>query len=197
MKSNLKPLVSIVTSVYNGEKYLRETIKSIREQSYENIEYIIIDGGSNDSTCQIINENIDIVSKSVSETDRGMYDALNKGFDLASGDIYYYLNSDDILETNAVESAVKMMSASITPIVVGDCLHIDQCGNILCKYKGVPLGFGEACCLGRIPFAQQSAFWSAKIHKSVGGFDPGLRYVGDTKFFFILSCSVLTLNRYI
>lgn len=90
------PLISIITVVYNGARYLEETILSILNQSYPNIEYIIIDGGSTDGTLDIIKKYDNYIDYWVSEKDKGIYDAMNKGIDLALGQWIYFLGSDDI-----------------------------------------------------------------------------------------------------
>ncbi len=100
-------LVSIITVVYNGEKYLQQTINSIKEQSYQNIEYIIIDGGSTDKTIDIIKDNRDIINYWISEEDKGLYDAMNKGIKLAKGKLIGMVNSDDWYEFNTIEMVVK------------------------------------------------------------------------------------------
>jgi glycosyltransferase involved in cell wall biosynthesis len=95
-----EPKITIITVSRNSEQFLPETIESIINQSYANIEYIIIDGASTDSTIDIIkhySENIDIW---ISEPDTGMYDAMNKGLERATGDYILVLNSDDLLMDN-------------------------------------------------------------------------------------------------
>lgn len=92
-----KPLISIITVVYNGEKFLEETIQSVINQTYDNVEYIIIDGGSNDETTNIIRKYEDEIDYWVSEKDGGIYYAMNKGMRLALGDWVYFLGSDDKL----------------------------------------------------------------------------------------------------
>ncbi len=103
-KKNLPyPLISIITVVKNGEKFLEETIQSVISQTYVNYEYIIIDGGSNDKTLDIIKKYSDKVDYWVSETDKGLYDGFNKGMQLAKGDFIGIINSDDVYLNNTLE----------------------------------------------------------------------------------------------
>lgn len=100
------PLISIITVVYNGEKYLEQTINSVLNQTYKNIEYIIIDGQSTDGTIDIIREYESHLKLWISEKDAGLYDAMNKGIKLCSGELIGMINSDDWYEPNAVERVV-------------------------------------------------------------------------------------------
>lgn len=95
-----KPLVTIVTVVYNGKEEIEETIRSVIEQTYDNIEYIVIDGGSSDGTQDLIKEYEDKVDYWISEPDQGIYDAMNKGIELANGDFIEFLNAGDALYAN-------------------------------------------------------------------------------------------------
>ena len=104
---NTQPLVSIVTVVYNGEKYLKQTIESVIGQTYTNIEYIIIDGGSTDGTLSIIKQYEEHISYWVTEPDKGLYDAMNKGIGVASGALIGMINSDDWYEPTTVELVVE------------------------------------------------------------------------------------------
>ena len=97
-----KPFFSIITVVYNSEKYLEETIKSVFNQSFKNFEYIIIDGGSSDGTYRIIKKYEKKIDYWISEKDNGIYDAFNKGMNLSSGKYIGIVNSDDILLPNAL-----------------------------------------------------------------------------------------------
>lgn len=100
--------VSIITVCFNSQKTIEDTIKSIESQSYPNIEYIVIDGNSKDCTNEIVGKYKDVVSIHVSEPDNGLYDAMNKGIMLATGDIIGILNSDDILANkNTVHTLVE------------------------------------------------------------------------------------------
>jgi glycosyltransferase involved in cell wall biosynthesis len=101
------PLVSIVTVVYNGENTLERTIISVINQTYKNIEYIIIDGGSIDNTLSIVNKYKHHISTIISEKDKGIYDAMNKGISLANGSLVGIINSDDWYEIDAVEKIVS------------------------------------------------------------------------------------------
>tara|TARA_Y100000590_G_C15736691_1_gene1018776 strand:+ start:1872 stop:2621 length:750 start_codon:yes stop_codon:yes gene_type:complete len=103
MKNKKNPLFSIITVVFNGEKYLEKTIQSVLSQSYKNFEYIIVDGGSTDGTLSIIKKYNKNISKWISENDRGIYDAFNKGMRLSKGDFVCIVNSDDILKKNALK----------------------------------------------------------------------------------------------
>mgnify|MGYP003145456491 CR=1 FL=1 len=95
--SSANPLISIITVTYNSEKYIEDVILSLKAQKYTNIEWIVVDGNSTDHTVDIIKQNMDIVSLLLCEPDEGMYDALNKGFEKARGEIGFWLNSDDII----------------------------------------------------------------------------------------------------
>lgn len=118
--NNSKPLlVSIITVVYNGQEYIETAIKSVLSQSYPHIEYIIIDGGSTDNTLNVINKYKNAIAKIVSEKDRGIADAFNKGISLASGDIIGLLNSDDWYEQNAIQNIVDNYS-SLDEIICGN-----------------------------------------------------------------------------
>ena len=99
--------LSLITASYNSAKTINETISSVRRQDVDNLEYIIIDGGSTDGTLEIINQNKDIVSILISEPDNGIYDALNKGIKNSSGDIIGFLHSDDYFADNKILNEVK------------------------------------------------------------------------------------------
>ena len=97
-----KPLISIVTVVYNGEQHLEQTINSVLDQNYDNIEYIIIDGGSTDGTIEIIKKYEGQIDYWVSEKDNGIYDAMNKGTDVVTGEYLAFLNADDWYESDTL-----------------------------------------------------------------------------------------------
>lgn len=114
-----KPLVSIITVVYNGRDTIEKTIKSVLNQTYGNIEYIIIDGGSKDGTLDIIRKYDNKIAYWVSEPDEGISDAFNKGIALSTGDIIGMINADDWYEPNAVSWAVERFNENGPDIVHG------------------------------------------------------------------------------
>lgn len=99
--------ISIITIAFNSQETIEDTIVSVINQTYKNIEYIIIDGGSTDSTLEIINRYKDKISLIVSEPDKGIYDAMNKGIEKASGELVGILNSDDFYANNEVISNIS------------------------------------------------------------------------------------------
>ena len=102
-----KPLITIITAVLNNKKYLEECLLSLHKQRYDNYEHIIIDGGSNDGTLDIIKQYEDKVDYWCSSKDKGIYDAFNNGMKLARGEYIGFLNSDDTYENNALEYLIK------------------------------------------------------------------------------------------
>lgn len=112
------PLVSIITVVFNGEKHLEQTIQSVINQTYKNIEYIIIDGNSKDGTVNIIKKYEKHINYWVSEPDKGLYDAMNKGIIKANGKLIGMINSDDWYELDAVELIVNTFKKNPTKTII-------------------------------------------------------------------------------
>ena len=128
---NKYPKVSIITVVYNGIDFLEETIKSVISQTYPNIEYIIVDGGSTDGTLDIIKKYEAHITKWISEPDKGIYDAMNKGIDLATGDWQNFLNAgDSFVDNNVLEKIFTTNLENIT-LVYGDIIAIRENGQKL------------------------------------------------------------------
>jgi glycosyltransferase involved in cell wall biosynthesis len=131
--------VSIITVCFNSEKTLEKTILSVLNQSYVNIEYIIIDGGSTDGTIDIIKSNVNKFSNNliwISESDNGIYDAINKGISLASGDLIGILNSDDIFFNQLViEEIVNFHLSHKIDASIGNVVQIDSRNKIIRGYN--------------------------------------------------------------
>jgi glycosyltransferase involved in cell wall biosynthesis len=124
-------LISIVTVSFNSEKTIRKTIESVLTQDYNNIEYIIVDGESTDNTKNIINEYSNGITKFISESDKGIYDAINKGILMSNGDVVGILNSDDIFFCNNTISEVvsKFISNINLDSIIGDIIFLNSNGN--------------------------------------------------------------------
>jgi len=125
---NYRPRITIITVCYNAEKDIEESITSVINQTYDNYEYIIIDGGSNDRTIEMIKRYEDFITCWVSEKDEGIYDAMNKGIDRASGEWLYFLGSDDCLAgENVLSDIVNKLDSSIA-LAFGDvCYDEGRC----------------------------------------------------------------------
>lgn len=130
MSDHKKIKFSIITVSYNSARTIRDTLESIRNQDYEDIEYIIVDGGSADGTLDIISEYSDIVTRMVSEPDHGISDAMNKGIRMATGDVIGIIHSDDMLYEGALRRIAAVYDESID-VYYGDCVVCDESGNLM------------------------------------------------------------------
>lgn len=123
--------ISIVTVCFNSSKTIEQTIKSVINQSYKNIEYIIIDGGSTDGTLDIIREYEPYITYWVSEPDKGIYDAMNKGIQVATGELIAFLNSDDWYEEGILEYCADAFDKTNADVLYGDMVVVDSNGKII------------------------------------------------------------------
>ena len=129
------PKFSIITVTYNAEKVLEDTIQSIVTQSYKNVEYIIVDGGSTDGTLTIVNKYKEHIHTIVSEPDKGLYDAMNKGIKLATGDYLCFLNAGDGLhEDDTLLRIVHSLTGTILPdVIYGETDIVDDEATSFCS----------------------------------------------------------------
>lgn len=128
--------ISLITVVYNAENTIADCIESVIGQNFRNIEYIIIDGASTDGTIQIIEKYKHHLTHFVSEPDKGIYDAMNKGINLATGDVVGILNADDFFADNTVLSTiVDAFSKKNTDIIYGDLDYINTGGKVIRKWR--------------------------------------------------------------
>lgn len=119
--------VSIITVVWNNADTIKDAIESVLNQTYKNIEYIIVDGGSTDGTIEVIQSYGNKISKFISEKDEGIYDAMNKGIKLATGDIVGILNSDDFYKSNdVIETVVREFMSKDIDCLYGDLEYVDK-----------------------------------------------------------------------
>lgn len=118
--------ISIITATYNSEAHIADCVRSVNSQTYDNIEHIIIDGASKDNTVKIIEETPNRVTKIVSEPDKGIYDAMNKGIRMATGDVIGILNSDDFFTSDdVIDTVVDAFSNSDIDALYGDVHFVD------------------------------------------------------------------------
>lgn len=130
------PVISIITINYQNKEGLVKTIQSVVNQTYYNIEYIVIDGGSEDGSNEIINTYSTKISYSISEKDNGIYHAMNKGWKKATGDYCFFLNSGDYLYNDQViENVVKKINNNPTDIIYGDLYAFDENQNWVSSFK--------------------------------------------------------------
>jgi len=120
--------ISVITVTRNSEKTLQDCISSVAKQSYKNFEHIIIDGASSDETLKLLKKNSNYISLVLSEPDKGIYDAMNKGVNLANGDIIGFLNSDDFYSSNFVLSSVAKIfeEKSFIEATYSDLIYVDK-----------------------------------------------------------------------
>lgn len=131
--------VSIITSCYNREATIRGAIESVLAQDYPNIEYIVVDGASKDNSLKIINEYKDRITKIISEPDKGMYEAINKGIRMATGDIIGLVHSDDFLySSHTISNIVNQMKDTHADFLYGDGLYVkeDNTDKVVRKWIG-------------------------------------------------------------
>lgn len=174
-----EPLVSIVTPSYNQSKFLGEAIQSVLSQDYPYLEYIIVDGGSNDGSLEIIQRYTDRLAWWVSEPDQGQTDAINKGFGVAKGDIFGWLNSDDVYLPGAVSEAVAFLQEhKETGMVYGDANLIDGGGRVIGRFPAAQTDY-RLLRRGYVHIPQQAAFFRAHLWKQVGPLDPTFYFAMD------------------
>jgi len=179
-----KPLVSIVTPVLNGNAYLEQTILSVLGQTYDNIEYIIIDGGSTDGSLETIKKYEERIDYWISEADSTMYDAVNKGIKAASGDILAYLCTDDLYYPDTIQTVVDHFQKHPgAEMVYGNCDFIGPKGEIIFKYRFPRYRWKTYICFSCSSLAEPATFWRSSIHKKIGYFDASFRYAGDFDFY--------------
>jgi glycosyltransferase len=131
--------VSIITATYNSGKHLQDCINSVKSQNYAEIEHIVVDGLSTDNTVDIVKNNCGHITKWISEEDVGMYDAINKGMKMATGDIIGVLNSDDILASpDVIGSIADCFQKNKVDTIYGDLVYVDplDTNKVLRTWKG-------------------------------------------------------------
>ncbi|MFY8109827.1 MAG: glycosyltransferase family 2 protein [Bacteroidia bacterium] len=160
-----KPLVSIITPSFQQAQWLESCINSVLNQTYENIEYIIIDGGSTDGSKEIIEKYSDRLSFWQSKKDNGQANAINIGYKKAKGEIIAYLNADDLLEPWAVETIIRVFEVNKEfAVIYGKCKTIDENNNLIKEAEGQQLRFDALLAEGMLPGMYQPACFFNKTY---------------------------------
>lgn len=174
------PRITVVTAVYNNAVYIEKTIKSVLDQKYPNLEYIIIDGGSTDGTVEIIKKYSDKLAYWVSEKDNGLYSAIQKGFNHSTGEIMAWINSDDYYSNHCFSTVVEIFSKfPNVEWLTGLSVHYDEKDRIVNAWESrdfTRLDF----LLGDFKFVQQeSTFWKRTLWEKSGSKLSDYKLAGD------------------
>lgn len=174
------PKISIVTPSYNQGQYIEQTILSIIEQEYPHLEYIIIDGGSTDNTVEIIKKYEKYITYWVSEKDKGQSEALNKGLQKCTGEIFNWINSDDYLEPKSLFEVAEAFLENKPDLIIGKLrIFEDKTNETLLLYNGKPQKYIENEFYNHL-LSQPSAFYNMQIINSLGKkVNTNLHYVMD------------------
>ena len=185
------PKISIITPSYNQGRFIEETIRSVLLQGYPNLEYIVMDGGSDDNSVEIIRRYEKYLAHWVSEADNGQTHAINKGFALASGAIAAWINSDDLYVKDALNTVTQWMAPHgkiLRPIVYGDCDVIDMDGTFQKRWPATPVTTERLITFWRRnAFIPQPTVFMARDTLRDIRLDESLRYVMDWELYLRLS----------
>jgi glycosyltransferase involved in cell wall biosynthesis len=188
----MRPKLSVITPTYNQAQFIEQTIESVLEQGYENLEYVIVDGGSTDGTLDLIRRYEDHLAWWVSEPDEGQMHAINRGIEGTSGEVVAYINSDDYFVSGAFDRAIELLEDTGAMYIGGAVLDLDTEGRL--TEIGVwrpepPERYEERFPRGRqwwliAPFylPQSSVFWRREVFERNGLFSTDLNYVFDGEF---------------
>lgn len=175
------PKFSIVTPSYNQGHFLEETILSVLNQRYPHTEYIIVDGGSTDSSVEVIKRYESKLAWWVSEKDRGQAHAINKGLERVTGDIVAYLNSDDVFLPGAFDMVAKIfMERPHINWLAGNCILFGNAAEACVKYPTPAADIASWLHFNRLP--QQSTFWRRSVMQKHGLFEEKFRYSFDYEY---------------
>lgn len=173
------PRISVVTPSFNQGRFLRETMESIHSQGYPNLEHIVIDGGSTDESTAILAEYDSRLAFWVSEKDQGQTDAIARGFDRATGDVFCWLNSDDVFVPGALKAVGEIFRGRADiDFLYGDAVWIDEAGGFI-KHKKEQAFNRFVICFDHNFIPQPSTFWKAKLYRTAGGVDRSFNLAMD------------------
>ncbi|MDB5200767.1 MAG: tuaG [Ferruginibacter sp.] len=179
----VQPKISIVTPSYNQANYIEQTILSVLDQGYPNLEYIVIDGGSTDGTRAILEKYAHRISYWASEPDLGQSDALNKGLAKCTGEIFNWLNSDDYLEPGSLFKIAGIFNETQADIVCGNCrLFLDSSNGTIQTHRTEIFASAEETLVQQ-KINQPAMFYRLNVIKELGGINTNLHYVMDLELF--------------
>jgi glycosyltransferase involved in cell wall biosynthesis len=179
----VRPKLTIITPSYNQAAFIEKTLRSVLDQGYSNLEYIVVDGGSTDGSVEIIKRFEDRLAWWVSEPDNGQTDALNKGLRQATGDVVAYINSDDYYLPGAFDTAVDALERSDGLWACGVCLFADPAGRVDHVWRPeLPRGGRYLWVLSSWGVPQASTFWRRDAFDRFGLFREDMHYAFDTEF---------------
>lgn len=172
--------VSIITVSFNSVKTIEDTINSVLSQDFPEIEYIVVDGGSSDGTVNIIEKYQNRIGKWVSEKDRGMYDAMNKGIAMATGDVIGILNSDDVyMNTHVISDLMALMEQQKAEVVFADLILVDQVDEKkVLRYYDSGHFHPDKFKYGWMP-AHPTVFVKRELYEAVGQFSTTYQIAAD------------------
>ncbi len=177
-----QPLVSVITPSYNQAPFLEATIRSVLEQDYPRVEYIVCDGGSTDGSVDIIRRYESRIAWWCSERDAGQSSAINKGFGRATGDVVAWLNSDDCYVAGAISAAVEALATRRDAgLVYGELDLIDSGGRRVGRFRTGRYTFADQLTQ-RVTIPQPSSFWRMEVVRAVGGVREDLHYAMDYEY---------------
>jgi glycosyltransferase involved in cell wall biosynthesis len=172
------PKITVVTPSFNQGQFLEETILSVIGQHYPNLEYIVMDGGSTDNSVEVIKKYQKHFTYWVSEKDKGQSDAINRGFDRATGDILCWVNSDDMLMPGVLLHIASLLDTSRAEIICGNCVHIQEGTNWVWGSRVDE--DKEKFRLSDIAYIiQPASFWTRKAWEVTGRLDDSMYYAFD------------------
>ena len=181
-------LVTIVTPSYNQGQFIEDTIKSVLNQTYKNIQYIVVDGASSDNTMEVVERYRDKIDIIISERDKGQTDAINKGFRLAKGELVGWINSDDMLLPYCVEEIVKLYKQNPDgAIFYGSKIDMIDSKNSHLKYYINNMQNRERILRRNYDVSQPGSFYRKDILEKVNYLDESIHYCMDLDLFLKLS----------
>lgn len=175
----INPLISIITVCFNSEKTIKKTLDSVLRQTYQNYEYIIIDGKSTDDTMKIVESYLPLFDgklRYISEKDTGIYNAMNKGINLCKGKVIGILNSDDYYSINTLQLVAEKYQKEKYPFIIinGDMERVDKNDNVIFRYS-----FSKKLIENKTCFGHPSMFAAKAVYDRIGTYDETYKLAAD------------------